>query len=327
MQASRLLSILMLLQTRGRSTAPALARELEVSERTILRDIDQLSAAGVPVWGERGRQGGFQLREGWSTSLTGMTEAEAGALLLAGLPGPATDLGLGPAAASARLKMVASLPGAWRAQADRVGQCLHIDPVDWYRADDAPRFLREVAHAVWTARRIGVHYDRWSGPVRRTLEPLGLVLKAGAWYLVARTAGQTTPRTYRLASLLAVDADGRPFERPREFDLAQTWRASTARFEAELRRLQVRLWVSPRGMKWLVNARIPAVVVPPADGDGKGAPGWQTVLMPVESIEQGARQLLGHANEVEVIDPARLRLRMLRIARLLVATYGRDRGA
>src|SRR5947209_6268105 len=117
MKASRLLSILMLLQARGRMTAAALARATEVSERTILRDIDQLSAAGVPLWGERGRQGGFQLREGWSTRLTGMTEAEAGALLLAGLPGPATELGLGAAAASARLKMIASLPSGWREQA------------------------------------------------------------------------------------------------------------------------------------------------------------------------------------------------------------------
>jgi predicted DNA-binding transcriptional regulator YafY len=136
---------------------------MEVSERTILRDIDQLSAAGVPLWGARGRQGGFQLREGWSTQLTGMTEPEAHALLLAGLPGPATELGLGAAAASARLKMVASLPSGWREQADRVGQRLHIDSVDWYRAQDAPKFLREVADAVWRARRIEVRYESWKG--------------------------------------------------------------------------------------------------------------------------------------------------------------------
>jgi len=138
----------MLLQSRGRMTAPALAQAMEVSTRTILRDIDQLSAAGVPLWGERGRQGGFRLREGWSTALTGMTEPEANALLLAGLPGPATELGLGAAAASARLKLVASLPSEWREQADRVGTRLHVDPIDWYRAPDTPKHLREVADAV-----------------------------------------------------------------------------------------------------------------------------------------------------------------------------------
>jgi predicted DNA-binding transcriptional regulator YafY len=197
MPSSRLLSILMLLQTHGRLTAPALARALEVSTRTILRDVDQLSAAGVPLWGERGRQGGFQLREGWSTQLTGLTEPESQALLLAGMPGAATDLGLGTAAASARLKMVASLPAEWRAQAERVGARLHVDPVDWYRAKETPTCLREMAEAVWQAQRMAVRYESWRGQAERVLEPLGLVLKAGTWYVVARSEGQTTVRTYR----------------------------------------------------------------------------------------------------------------------------------
>jgi len=228
MKASRLLSILMLLQARGRMTANALAQTMEVSPRTILRDIDQLSAAGVPLWGERGRQGGFQLRAGWSTELTGMTEPEAAALLLAGLPGPATELGLGAAAASARLKMLASLPGEWREKAGRIGECLHIDPLDWYRARDTPRFLREVADAVWHARRLSVDYESWRGAAKRELEPLGLVLKAGAWYLVARMAGREAARPYRLASMLDVKASGRTFKRPRRFDLARTWADSAS---------------------------------------------------------------------------------------------------
>src|SRR5450755_891180 len=197
MKSSRLLSILMLLQARGRMTASALAQAMEVSERTILRDVDQLSAAGVPLWAERGRHGGFQLRPGWSTELTGMTEPEANALLLAGLPGPATELGLGAAAASARLKLVASLPAEWREQAEHVGARLHIDPVDWYRAADTPHHLQEVARAVWHSRRLAVSYESWSGTRRRELEPLGLVLKAGAWYVVARSAGSEAVRTYR----------------------------------------------------------------------------------------------------------------------------------
>src|SRR5579863_9379665 len=128
MKASRLLSIMMMLQARGRMTAPALAEALEVSERTILRDIDQLSTSGVPIWGDRGRGGGFQLREGWSTDLTGLTENEVQALFLAGLPEPATELGLGGAATSARLKMIASLPPQWREQAEHVSSRLHVDP-------------------------------------------------------------------------------------------------------------------------------------------------------------------------------------------------------
>jgi len=292
----------MLLQTRGRLTAGALAQAMEVSERTVLRDIDQLSAAGVPIWGERGRQGGFQLREGWSTQLTGMTEPEANALLLAGLPGPATELGLGAAAASVRLKMVASLPGEWREQAERVGQRLHIDPLDWYRTQDAPRFLREAADAVWRARRIEVRYDSWRGKTQRTLEPLGLVLKAGAWYLVARAV--ETPikgdgvRTYRLASVLTLTV-GASFRRPTRFDLASTWRASAARFEAELRWIEVRVRVSARCLAWLANARIPFT-------DQAG----DVITLRVESIEQGARQLLAFGDEIEVLAPPALRERM-----------------
>lgn len=308
----------MLLQARGRMTAEALAQAMEVSQRTILRDVDQLSAAGVPLWGERGRQGGFQLREGWSTRLTGMTEPEASALLLAGLPGPATELGLGAAAASARLKMLASLPSGWREQADRVGICLHIDPVDWYRAQDTPKFLKEVADAVWHSRGILVDYESWRGTLRRELEPLGLVLKAGAWYVVARTAGDERLRTYRLASMLGLTPGSRTFKRPRGFDLARIWQESAARFEAELRKLHARLRVSPRALKWFANARIPVTAWPrakPPQGD------WCEVKMPLESIEQGVRQLLSFGPEVEVVEPAELRRELLRQAKQVLAVY------
>ncbi len=267
----------------------------------------------MPLWGERGRQGGFQLREGWSTQLTGMTEPEANALLLAGLPGPATELGLGAAAASARLKMVASLPAPWREQAARVGERLHIDPVDWYRAQDTPHFLREVADAVWHGRRISVSYESWRGLAKRELEPLGLVLKAGAWYLAAREVGQDGVRTYRLASMRGLVVGARSVKRPRGFDLARWWRESSLRFESDLRRLQARVRVSERGMAWLANARTPFVAVP---GGARGE-----ALLAIESIEQGARQLLAFGAEVEVIEPAALRHEVLRQARALVAKH------
>lgn len=310
MKSSRLLSILMLLQSRGRLTAPALARALEVSTRTILRDIDQLSAAGVPLWSERGREGGFRLREGWSTQLTGMTEPESQALLLAGLPVAATDLGLGAAAASAQLKMVASLPAEWREQAERVGARLHIDPVDWYRAKETPAHLRAVAEAVWQGRRIAVRYESWRGQTERQLEPLGLVLKAGTWYLAARVQGQTAVRSYRLAAVLALRPLSTRFKRPADFDLAVYWQASSARFEAELKRLQARLRVSPRALHWLRHARTPFTLAS-ADEAHDGASGapqaWVQVLLPIESIEHGARHLLSFGAEVEVLEPLALR--------------------
>ncbi|UJW80522.1 helix-turn-helix transcriptional regulator [Hydrogenophaga sp. SL48] len=310
MKASRLLSILMLLQAHGRQSAPALARALEVSVRTVLRDIDQLSAAGVPLWGERGRQGGFQLREGWSTTLTGMTEPESQALLLAGLPGAATDLGLGAAAASARLKMVASLPAEWREQADRVGARLHIDPVDWYRSSETPEHLRAVAEAVWNARRVAVRYESWRGQTERELEPLGLVMKAGTWYMAARVSGQEAVRSYRLTAVKTLRTLPTKFRRPKSFDLAAYWQASAARFEAELRALQARVAVSPRALGWLHNERIP-FTPDAAPGGIPARPDWTTVLMPIESIEHGARRLLSYGAEAEVIAPPALRQRLL----------------
>lgn len=321
MKASRLLSILMLLQSRGRLTAGELARSMEVSVRTILRDIDQLSAAGVPLWGERGRAGGFQLKPGWSTQLTGMTEPEAGALLLAGLPGPATELGLGAAAASARLKLVASLPPEWRGQAERVGERLHIDPLDWYRAPDTPQGLREVAEAVWTSRRITLTYESWRGVSRRELEPLGLVLKAGAWYVAARPAGETEVRTYRLASIVTLEAIGKAFRRPRGFDLDAWWRAASARFEAQLRQVAARVRVSPRGLKRLRNGRLPFTPWPDAAGGRGPAAGWTEGVLALESVEQGALQLLALGAEVQVVEPAALRDELQRLAKSVLALH------
>jgi predicted DNA-binding transcriptional regulator YafY len=320
MKASRLLSILMLLQAHGRMTAPALARALEVSPRTILRDIDQLSAAGVPLWGEPGRFGGFQLREGWSTTLTGMTEPESHALLLAGLPGAATDLGLGAAAASARLKMVASLPAEWREQAERVGARLHIDPVDWCRSSETPAHLRAVADAVWNARRVAVRYESWRGQTERELEPLGLVMKAGTWYMAARVSGQEAVRSYRLTAVKTLRTLPTKFRRPRAFDLAAYWQASAARFEAELRALQARVAVSPRALGWLHNERIP-FAPDAAPGGDPARPGWTTVLMPIESIEHGARRLLSYGAEVEVVAPPSLRQRLLDELAATLARY------
>lgn len=321
MRASRLLSILMLLQARGHMTAPALAAALEVSERTILRDIDQLSAAGVPLWGDRGRNGGFQLRAGWSTELTGMTEPEANALLLAGLPVAATELGLGAAAASARLKLVASLPSEWREQADRVGARLHIDSVDWYRDQETPVYLRELADAVWNGFKIKIKYESWNGVVNRELEPLGLILKAGAWYAAARGAGEIKVRSYRVSNVLALQTSRKHFKRPTKFGLADYWQESSKRFEAELCRLQAKIRVSPRAMKWLLNARTKVTVLPSEAKRKKGITDWQDVLMHIESIEHGARQLLGFGGEIEVLDPPELRARIIEDANAIIARH------
>src|SRR3954470_2495716 len=206
MRASRLLSLLMLLQTRGRVSAQALSEALEVSERTIHRDVDELSAAGVPIWADRGRAGGFQLQPGWRTRGDGLTAPEAQAMFLGGLPGPAAELGLGEAMASAQLKLLAALPDGWREDARRVSSRFHLDPIDWYRGPAASDHLPAISGAVWGERRIAMRYESWKGEVSRRVDPLGLVLKAGVWYLAAQAVDQRSGvRTYRLSNILGLE--------------------------------------------------------------------------------------------------------------------------
>ena len=208
MRASRLLSILLLLQARGRMTAEALASEFEVSVRTIYRDVDQLSAADVPIYADRGPSGGFQLLDGYRTKLTGLSPAEAETLSLAGLPGPAAQLGLADVLTAAQLKLSAALPERARANAGRVAARFHLDPVGWFRSADDAKLLPTIANAVWNEKCLDVRYRRAEGAVERRLQPLGLVLKAGVWYLVAQVGDQ--PRTYRVSNItdLAVTNQG-----------------------------------------------------------------------------------------------------------------------
>ena len=217
MRASRLLSILMVLQTRGRVTAEALAAEFEVSVRTIYRDIEQLSAADVPVYADRGPNGGFQLLDGYRTKLTGLSPAEAETLFLAGLPGPAAELGIADVLTTAQLKLTAALPERARATANRVAARFHLDPVGWFRSAGEAQLLPAIAHAVWDERCLDVRYQGRTGTAIHKLQPLGLVLKAGIWYLVA--GGSDRPRTYRVSNILEITVRDERFERPKDFDL------------------------------------------------------------------------------------------------------------
>ena len=204
MRASRLVSILLLLQTRGRLTAPQLAAELEVSVRTIYRDVESLSEAGVPIYGDAGPAGGYQLLGGYRTRLTGLTAAEAEALQFAGMPGAAAELGLGTVLATAQLKLDAALPPELRERSARITERFLLDAPGWYHDGDSSPHLDAIADAVWNQRRIEVRYRRWVAPtdVTRILEPHGIVLKGGKWYVVARCDGAL--RTYRISQVLSL---------------------------------------------------------------------------------------------------------------------------
>lgn len=317
MRANRLLSILLLLQSRGRLTAQALAAEFEVSVRTVYRDIDELSAAGVPVYADRGPGGGFALLDGYRTRLTGMTAGEAETLLLAGLPGPAADLGLAEPLAAARLKLLAAVPQAAGEGAARVGDRFHLDPVDWYRRAEPPLHLPAIARAVWGQRRLVIRYESWSATVRRTVDPLGLVLKAGTWYLMARIGDGI--RTYKVAKVLDLDVLPDGFDHPAGFDLAAQWQESLQRFAKELRRAEAVLLVSPEALPLLDRLGADAVeAVQQAEPDAEG---WRRATVPIEGVGHAARLLLGFTDTIEVLEPPELRQALAEGARRVAALY------
>ncbi|GAA1232855.1 YafY family protein [Kitasatospora nipponensis] len=319
MRADRLLALLLLLQNRGLMTATELAAELEVSVRTVHRDVEALGAAGVPVRAERGPAGGFRLMDGYRTRLTGLTGAEAGSLFLAGVPGPARELGLGAELTTALLKVQAALPAQLAERTRRIQDRFHLDAPGWFRDSDPVPLLGQVAEAVWEQRPLHAHYRRWSGEVHRELRPLGIVLKGGIWYLAAIAQGAV--RTYRISRLLALETGQETFERPAGFDLAGYWADSTRALEASVHTSAARLRLSPRGQKLLpfqfgaVGARALAEAGAPDDE------GWVETELPVETERVAVHDLLRLGAEAEVLGPPGLRAALAETVATLARRY------
>jgi predicted DNA-binding transcriptional regulator YafY len=311
--------MLLMLQVKGRITAQALADEFDVSIRTVYRDIDQLSAAGVPVYADRGPGGGFALLDGYRAKLTGITKAEAETLSIAGLAGAASDLGLSEQLRAAQLKLVTALPDA-APDSSRIGSRVHVDPVGWYQRPSPTPWLTTLAGAVWDQKRVTMQYNNWSGrddhEGARVRDPLGLVLKGGEWYLVTRV--RTQLRTYRVSSITQLTVHDETFERPDDFDLREEWNAAVAVFEKSLLKYTARLRVSPEGMTRLHRLGAAAVeqaqIMPPSGSDG-----WREVSLPVEQFSFAAEQLLGFASHVQVLEPPELRERLRTLGEQIAA--------
>lgn len=326
MRASRLLSLLLLLQTRGHMTATELSEELEVSVRTVYRDVEALSSAGVPVYADRGPAGGYRLLDGYRTRLNGLTTEEASSLFLAGLPGPAAELGLGEVAANAELKLLAALPPEPRFHASRMRERFHLDVPGWYRGADEAPFLGEVSEAVWDQRPLRMTYRRW-GPrdVERLAHPYGLVLKGGSWYMVAAVDGGE-PRTYRVSRILAAEvAEGR-FERPGDFELAAYWERYADDFRARMYTAEALVRVAP-GIEGMFRYTVGADVADAALAEA-GPPddrGWVVVRLPIESVRHAHWLLLRLGADVEILEPAELRAQMAATVAELGGLYGAHR--
>ncbi len=320
MRGDRLLSILLQLQSAGRLTAGELAERLEVSERTILRDLDALSAAGIPVYTERGRHGGIRLLDDFRTDLTGLTEPEARALFSFGGPQVAGDLGLGSTLEGALHKLLAAMPASQRAGAQRARERLLIDATPWTREPDQVPHLTTIEEAVWTQRRVRLRYQRAESEiVHRTVEPLGLIVKAGVWYLLAK-AGAGAIRTYRLSRVDAAEATDEPFERPPGFDLARQWKEVQSSFRARAPGVAVAVRVVPEQAA-LFARLISGALLDPMEPLPPGPDGWPRYELLYPTLGAARGSLLSMGPWIEVLAPRELRELLRATAEAVVALY------
>lgn len=317
MRAARLIKLVLLLQSRPSMTGGELARELEVSERTVARDVTALSEAGVPVYADRGRAGGYRLVGGYRTRLTGLGRAEAEALFLSGVPAALRDMGLADAASAARLKVAAALVPELSDAPVSAAQRFHLDAPAWWRSGDPPELLPAVADAVWDDRRVTARYARRDGEeVERDLEPYGLVLKAGVWYVAARVEDDF--RVYRVDRFTAVAVGEARFQRSESFDLPAFWEERAAEFARSILRDRVEIRLTAEGARLLPHVTDRRA----AEEALAGAEGCTTVTLPVESLEVAYAQLLALGPEVEVLGPPPLRARFASAAARAAALYG-----
>lgn len=300
-------------------TAAGLAAELEVSVRSVQRDIEALSAAGVPVYAERGRAGGYRLVDGYRTRLTGLDSGEAQALVAFGASGPADELGLGRALMSAQLKLVAALPASLREQALAAAGRFHLDAPGWFTARRPAPHLADLAAGVFGDQVVDARYRAKTGPRPCRLEPLGLVLKAGSWYVIAREGGGI--RGYRADRFQRVTVTGEHFERPGDFDLSAFWARWQEEFERGLPVVMVTVRARPGCVDRLrrsveqAHAHLVSWDTPPDES------GWVQVQLPFEKLEYARVTLLGFGADVEILGPAELRRQITAAAAALAALY------
>jgi predicted DNA-binding transcriptional regulator YafY len=321
MRASRLLSILLTLQVKGRRTADQLAEQFEVSARTIYRDIDHLGAAGVPVYADRGPNGGFALLDGYRTRLDGLDVAEAEALLLSAIPDAAKDLGVDERAEGAQLKLLSALHFEARLGAERVASRFYLDPLPWYRAPESIGHLRLVAEAVWSSRRLTLKYESWKGLVERDVEPAGLVMKAGVWYLVARV--ENAARVYRISNIVTA-VPGEAFVAPTDFDLIRTWKDHCRTFEQELFGDNAIAYVTEIGLAMLDRLGSQVAATARMSASDPDPSGRVRVVFPIETISVTARELFALGPDIEVLAPIELRDEIIRRVKSTASLYARE---
>ncbi len=307
MRADRLLAMLMLLQTRGTLTAAELASELEVTERTIYRDVIALSSAGIPVYTERGPGGGIALVENYRTDLTGLRPEEASALSMLEIPEPLIRLGVGAELKTALLKLSASIPSAAREQQTRSRQRIHLDAAWWFQSEEHTPQLDTLQQAIWQDKMLRtIHKGMFDTPIEMVVAPYGLVAKASVWYLVYRYEGKLRAR--RVSQIIEAEILPQSFNRELDFDLVGFWRQWCEEYENDRPHFEVSVLVAPgladRLQRILAGEIVDMVPTPP----DQRREGWRAMQLTFESFEVARSRLLGFGSAVEVLEPVALRL-------------------
>jgi predicted DNA-binding transcriptional regulator YafY len=320
MRADRLLSLVMLLQTRGRMTASELARELEVSERTIYRDVIALGSSGIPVYTDRGPGGGIALLDSYRTSLTGLNEDETAALFMVSIPAPLEALGVGSKLRAALLKLSAALPESRREAEIRSRQRIHLDSVPWHQGQKPLPYLALLQQAVWQAQWLDLTIEAsFSAQIQAIVEPLGLVAKANTWYLVFRRDGAL--RVIPVRRVLKAELQPETFDRPDEFDLVAFWYHWMEENEAYHTRYPVLVKVAPELIPFLTRHFNDTLVEQVESADAEDCDGWRVFRIYFESLEAARGRLLAFGRAVEVLEPLPLRLSLVDFAEQVVDFY------
>jgi predicted DNA-binding transcriptional regulator YafY len=320
-RADRLLAILMLLQARGRMTARQLAAEVEVSERTIYRDLDALSTAGIPVYAERGPRGGCGLLDSYRTTLTGLTDHEVRALFMLSMPGPLADLGVGAELKAALLKLSASLPDARRPDEEQMRARIHLDSAPWFQQREPTPHLRTIYEALWSDRMLALTYHLpFETRVERIVSPYGLVAKSSVWHLVFARDGVV--RVIQVARVLDAHLLQEHFTRPADFDLSVFWDKWCTAHEQRSQHYRALVRAAPELIPYLplyFGSRARDLLAQASSPDPDG---WLTLTLTFESFEAARGRILGMGRAVEVISPQALRDSIIDFAGQIVTFYG-----
>lgn len=317
MRADRLLNLLLLLQNQGKMSSRQLAELLEVSERTIARDIEALSAAGIPVYAERGSRGGWVLADSYRTNLTGMRPEEIVSLLLTNHNELLKDLGIQGDFQAAYQKLLAAAPAPVRQDAELIRERIHLDGAGWHAPKEAFPWLSAVQEAVWTERKLDIRYRKEAEVVQRIVRPLGLIAKRNVWYLAAEQEPDSEFRTFRISRLEEVRLRDETFVRPDGFDLAAYWEQSTARFKSELPRYVARVRTTEAGLNRLHKERFIKVL----HTEGPDNQGRIQAEVDLQTLDWASGVILAGGREMEVLEPPELRERVLAELRAILALY------